>query len=276
MKRSYFAALFLLCAVFIAPENISTVYAQAGKSIRIKGSNIMASMVDEWAKAFAEKNPGINVVVHGGGTAAGFEALFDKGADIAPASRELLEKELQGAAIAGSKPDKMEVGLWAVAIIANPANKLSSLTVEQVRKIFSGEFTNWSEVGGDNEPITVVISQPDSGTSIFLQKTLLEDGYFSSDAKVKNYFYEIMKEVSYKKSAIGFASLTDARKGVKNGWVKILGVKRNAESPAVFPSVETEKNKSYPILQPLYLYWDSNRVPEHVKRFLEFCKKQRE
>lgn len=274
MNRSYHAAVFLLCAVLVASGNVSTAYGQSGKSIRIKGSNIMASMCDEWAKAFTEKNPGLNVVVQGGGTAAGFDALFDKTADIAIATRELFEKELQAAALAESKPQKMAAGQWAVAIITNPGNRLSHLTTEQLRKIFSGEYTNWSEAGGADEPIAVIVSQPDSGTSILLQRTLLEHGYFSSDARVKNYFYDILKEVSYKKSAIGYAGLTDARKGVKNGWVKVLGVKTNAESPVVSPSTETEKNRSYPILQPLYLYWDSDRAPEHLKRFLEFCRKQ--
>jgi phosphate transport system substrate-binding protein len=276
MNRYRCAAISLLCAVIVVPGLFSTAYGQSGKSIRIKGSNIMASMCDEWGKRFAERNPGITVVVQGGGTAAGFEALFDKTAEVVMATQQLSEKEQQAAALAESKPAKLDLGISPIAIVANPGNLLSDLTLEQLRKIFTGDYSRWSELGGPDEQILVMVSPPESGTSIFLRETLLEHGYFSSDAKTKNYFHDTMKEISYKKSAIGYAGLADARKGVKNGWVKILGVKKDAQSQAVFPSAETKKDGSYPILQPLYLYWDDQRVPEHVKKFLEFCKNFRE
>jgi phosphate transport system substrate-binding protein len=250
--------------------------AQSSRSIRIKGSNIMASMCDEWGKAFSQKDPGITVVVVGGGTAAGFEALFDKTADIVMATRRLYEKEAQAAALAETKPEKLTLGRSAVAIVVNPANPISTLTLEQLRMIFTGDYSQWSELGGPDEKILVVTNPPESGTGVFLREALLENGYFSSDAKIKKYFYDVMKEISFKRSAIGYASLTDAQKGVNKGFVKILGVKKDAQSPAKLPSAETEKDGSYPLLQPLYLYWNDQRVPEHVKKFLEFSGKIRE
>jgi phosphate transport system substrate-binding protein len=276
MNRYRFAAILMLCGAFVVSGLSCTAYGQSGKSIRVKGSNIMASMCDEWGKAFTEKNPGITVVVQGGGTAAGFEALFDKTAEVVMATQQLSEKELQAAALAESKPVKLELGTSPIAIVANPGLPFSDLTVEQLRNILTGDYSRWSDLGGPDEQILVIISPPESGTGIFLRETLLEHGYFSSDARTKSYFHDLLREISYKKTAIGYASLADARKGVKNGWVKIIGVKKDAQSPATLPSAETQKDGSYTILQPPYVYWDDQRVPEHVKKFLEFCKTVRE
>ena len=103
----------------------------------------MASIVDNWAKTFSAGNPGIRVLVSGGGategsdgTAAGLEALFDKRADLTMASRQINEKEVQAAALSESKPVEVQVGRVSIAIITHPDNPVRDLTLKQLRKMF--------------------------------------------------------------------------------------------------------------------------------------------
>jgi len=272
-------ALALLLAAMVC---FSSAQEQSGKVIKIRGSNIMASVVDNWAKAFSAANPGIRVMVSGGGgtegsdgTAAGFEALFDKRADLAMASRKIIEKEVQAAALSGSKPFEVQAGQIGLAIMTHPENRVQELTIEQLRKIFTGDFTRWSEVGGLDEPIAVITNQQTSGVGLFLRANVMENGYFTSDAGIRDLYHNIIREISKKKPpAIGYAGFVDAQRGVQNNLIKILGIKKDSGSPTVLPTAETVKNNSYPLSAPVYLYYDNASVGDHVKTFVEFCKQR--
>jgi phosphate transport system substrate-binding protein len=281
MNKRYLTMLGLVLALLLAAMVcFSDAQDQTGKIIRIRGSNIMATLADNWAKAFSDSNPGIRVMVSGGGvtegsdgTATGLEALFDKTADLAMASRQIIEKELQAAALSGSKPVEVPVGRVGIAIITRPENRVQELTYEQLRKIFTGDFTLWSEVGGADEPITVITNQQTSGVALFLRANVMENGYFTSDASIRDLYHNIIREISKKKTpAIGYAGLADAQRAAKTNLIKILGIKKDADSPALLPSAETVKNRSYPLSVPVYFYYDSPTAGDHIKRFVDFCK----
>jgi len=273
MRRIPSRGLIVFCVLFTGFVGLSSGYGQNGKLIKVKGSNIMAGMCDTWATEFNEKNPAIRVHVRGGGTAAGFEALFDRSAELAMASRRILEKELQEAAVSETKAAEMEVARTAVAIVTHPANPIRELTVEQLTAILTGGTVRWDQVGGPKDPIFLIVSPPESGTSMFLRSTLFPQDYLSSDANMRNYFHDILKEVSLKKPpAIGYAGVFDAMKAANAGRVKILALKKDNESQAVAPSLDTIKNGTYPLVMPLYFYWDSGRAPDYLKQFVDFCK----
>jgi len=241
--------------------------------IRMRGSNVMANFCDGIARAFNEKQAEIRVVVSGGGTDAGFEALFEKSAQVVMATREITDKERQAAAVSSVSPERMLVGSQAIAVITNPVNPITELTLEQVRMIFTGEITNWRDVGGPDEQIQVVTSPQISGTAQFLRGLLLEQGYFASDAHARDYYIDIIKEVAAKKPlAIGYAGLLDAERGATKGMVKLLWLKTDPMAKAVYPSIQTMKDGTYPVVQPFYLYWDSNVKRQDVQTFLEFFK----
>jgi len=150
---------------------------------------------------------------------------------------------------------------------------VQELTVEQLRKIFTGDYTRWSEVGGADEPTAVITNQQTSGVALFLRTNVMENGYFTSDASIRDFYHNIIREISKKKPpAIGYAGLADAQRGAKNNLIKILGIKKDADSPAVIPSAETVKNNLYPLSVPVYFYYDSPSAGDHIKRFVDFCK----
>ncbi|MBI5249169.1 MAG: PstS family phosphate ABC transporter substrate-binding protein [Desulfomonile tiedjei] len=273
MMRTSLRGLIAVCVLLIPFLSMTLVHGQASKLIRVKGSNVMAGMCDAWGTEFNNKNPGIRVHVTGGGTAAGIEAVFERTADLAMASRRLIEKELQLAAVSDAKPAEMAVAQTAVVIVTHPANPVKELTLAQLKGILTGEIASWNQVNGPRESIFLITSAPESGTSSFLRNTLFPEDYLSSDANVRNFFHDILKEISLKKPpALGYAGLYDAMKAVQAGRVKLLALKRDENSPAVLPTLETVKDRTYPLIMQLYFYWDKDRAPEHLKQFVDFCK----
>jgi len=244
------------------------------KIIRLKGANVMVNIFDRIGREYATIHPDVRVVVAGGGTAAGFEAYCDRACDIVMASRKINEKEIQTTAVCGARLVEVPAGWECVAVVVNPASRVSELTVEQLGKLLTGELTQWNEVGGPEGPIVVVASPGYTGTAEFLRQCVMGDGYFTSEAVTKDRYFEILKEVQRKPNAIGYAGLTDAEFGVSKGMVKILAMRKDATSPAVRPSAQTLKDGSYPLRQPLYLYWGGPAASKDVRDFLEYFVKQ--
>jgi phosphate transport system substrate-binding protein len=246
--------------------------APAGALI-IRGSNAMAGLVDEWAKAFLEANPGARIMVSGGGTTAGFEALFDKTTPLIMATRKINEKEIQAATLSGIKYSEMQICRDGIAVIANPGNPVRELTIEQLKKIWTGDYTHWKDVGGLDEPILVVTSDQTSGTALFLRSRVMDDGYFTGDARVRDFYNEIIKDVSRTKpAALGYCSFSDAAKAEKNKLVKIMAIKKDEQSTPAVPSADSIRSGSYPLIMPLYLYWNAASSSALVKQFVDFCK----
>lgn len=239
----------------------------------IKGSNAMAGLIDERAKAFAEAHPGTRIMVSGGGTSAGLEALFDKTATLVMATRKINEKEIQAATLAGVKYSETQICRDGVAVITHPANPVGELTLEQLKKIWTGDYTRWKDVGGPDEPILVVTSDQTSGTALFLRNKVMDDGYFTGEARIRDFYNEIIRDVSRAKpAALGYCSFKDADKAEKNKWVKIIAIKKDEQATAVVLSADSMKSGSYPLIMPLYFYWDTASPSPLVKQFADFCK----
>jgi len=246
--------------------------AQDRKIIKLKGANAMVSMCDKIGQEYHTSHPEITVVVQGGTTDQGFEAFCDRTTDIVMASRKMNNKEIQLTTLCGLKLVESQVGWDSIAILVNRSNPVSELTVGQLGKLLSGEYKKWSDAGGPDQPVVVVATERHSGTAQFLQSLVMNDGYLASEAIIKQRYHELMKEIQRKPFAIGYASLLDAQRGVQTGMVKIVGIKKDAESPAVFPSMDTLKTGTYPLLRPLYFYWLGPSARPDIKEFVEFVK----
>jgi phosphate transport system substrate-binding protein len=276
MRQRCMEAAILACLCLALLMGSPSANAQsAERPIRVRGANAMASLCDAWAKDFSTANPGVGVVVAGGGTDAGFDTLFDKTADLVMASRTILVKEMQAAALSDAKPVEIPVCREAIAVITHPDNPIRDLTVDQLGKILRGAYTRWNEVGGPAEPITLLTSPQTSGTAMLLRTAAMENDYFSSDARTRDYYHHMIRELSRKKPpAISYAPLTDAAKAEQQKLVKIVPLRKDGQSPAIRPSPATLKDGSYPLILPLYFYWDDSTVRPIVKTFVEFCRKK--
>src|SRR4030043_2458855 len=118
--------------------------------ITVKGSDTMVNLSQKWAEEYMKKYPNVSIQVTGGGSGTGIAALLNGTTDLANASREMEQKELELAAEQEIKPIQYDVALDGIAIIIHPSNNIDNLTIAQLGDIFTGKITNWKQIGGNN------------------------------------------------------------------------------------------------------------------------------
>ena len=254
---------------------VANLWAQGSKIIRVNGSKYVAYGVLDLARPFMEKNPDFKVEVTCVEPDAAITSLKEKLAHAVMAFGELEEDQVLGAADQGVQLVKQVIGWGAVALIVNRDNPISALTIDQVKKIYSGEYTNWEQVGGPKQPI-VIMSRDEqiSGTETFFRNTMLDGSPFPQNS-VKVFDHDIVRAVWKEKAAMGDARATEAFRGQMRGMVKVLGLKQDDNSPAMMPFVDNAQNNSYPISAPLFLYLRQAIQPELGQPLYRILRAQR-
>jgi len=253
----------LMLAVLIG----AVVLGGCGKKreeLALKGSDTMLHVGEAWAEKFREMNPSVNVSVTGGGSGTGISALINGHTQVAMSSRKIQEKELAEAQKQGKTIREFEVGKDGIAVILHKANPIKELSIDQLRKIFTGQVTNWRQVGGPDREIVLYSRETSSGTYIFFREHVLKNADYSSRALLMPSTVALVQGVAGNESAIGYSGLAYA----EEANVAIIGVKAADDAPALLPSVETIKDGSYPISRPLLLYTLGDPVG-HAKAFID-------
>lgn len=270
-----FAVLFLLLilAACDSGQKESLPSQQGGKSgnqkmVSVKGSDTMVHLTSAWAEQFMKQSSDTQVSVTGGGSGTGIAALLNGTTDICASSREIQKKEKDLAT--QKKIDLVEhvVARDGLAIIVNPANPVAELSLEQLRKIFTGVYSNWKEVGGADMPIIVLSRESSSGTFVFFQEFVLNKADYTPRARLLAGTSALVQSVASDAGAVAYVGLAFALEA--KATVKMTPVKSVAESPAVLPSEETVRAGKYPVARPLYLYTAGAASPS-VKSFVDFA-----
>ncbi|MFH0910000.1 MAG: phosphate ABC transporter substrate-binding protein [Planctomycetota bacterium] len=248
---------------------VPTGRAAEQKTVTVKGSDTMVNLASFWAEAFMKKAPGIDVTVTGGGSGTGIAALLNGTTDICNASRKIQEKELDEAAKRGIAPREHVAALDGIAVVVNPANPVSELTLEQLKKIYIGTYPRWSAVGGPDWAIVLLSRETSSGTYAFFQEEVLGRMDYAPSALLMPATSAIVQAVAEDKGAIGYVGLGYPEEA--KGKVKVLKVKKDKDAPAVAPTVGTVPSGEYPIARALYLY--TNGEPKgSIRAYIDFCR----
>ena len=236
-----------------AGSNASSTAAALSGNVAAGGSTSMKNVIAALTEGFAEVEPGVTVSYDPTGSGAGITGAADKTLDIGLSSRAL--KDDEKADVEGTT-----IALDGIAIIVNNASKVENLTVDQLKQMFTGEITNWSEVGGDDGEIVLIGREAGSGT---------RDG-FESIVDVKDsckYAQEltatgaVISAVEANPLAIGYASLSAVGDTVK--MVTVGGVEC---------SEETVKDGSYKIQRPfVFVTNKSVALSEQAQAFFDFA-----
>ncbi len=260
----FFACVFWSCSAQAEPQS------QMSGSIQIKGSDTMVNLGQAWAEEFMGKNPNASIAVTGGGSGTGIAAIINGTCDIAQASRKMKDQEEALAKQKGREVQEFEVAIDALAVIVNPSNPVSQLSVNQLSDIFTGKVTNWKDLGGADEPILILSRERNSGTHVYFLEHVVRRGNekgpeeYNPKALMLPSSQAIVDEVSTSHGAIGYVGIgyvTDRQKKIAIGKV--------AEGPFVLPSVDSALDKSYPISRPLLMYTSKNPTGS-IKSFLDF------
>ena len=225
------------------------------------GSTSVQPLSEELAAAFMDANPGITVEVQGGGSGQGIKAIAEKIADLGALSREVKDEEK------ASVSKEFVIAKDGVAVVVNPATKVENLTIEQIKKIYTGEIKNWSEVGGEDAPIVVVSREEGSGTRgafTEITKVMVKDAAgqevdsTTKDALVQGSTGAVMQTVATTPNTIGYVSL-----GSLSDAVKALKVEN------VTPTTETVLSGEYKISRP-FLYVAGGELSEAAQMYVDF------
>jgi phosphate transport system substrate-binding protein len=229
--------------------------AEAQVYIQNIGSDTMVNLALAWAEQYQQDFPEVRISVTGGGSGTGIAALLNGTVDIANASRTIKSEELDTARANGFEPVEFTVARDAIAVIVNPENPVSQLTMVQISKIYLGEITNWKELGGEDRPIVCLSRETNSGTHVYFLETVVRLGekdnkdIFSADTLLLPSSEGIISEVRDNPNAIGYDGL-----GYVTAEVKVLAVAPHLGEPYVLPSVETVTDGTYPIARNLFMY----------------------
>ena len=210
-------------------------------TITVTGSTTVLPIAQKAAEAYMAKTPGADIKVSGGGSGVGVQAAGEGTADIGMSSRDVKDSEFQ-------KYTDLKTTVVAgdgIALIVHPTNKVSSLTLDQIKKIYDGNVTNWSQVGGANEKIVVVGRDAASGTREFFWEHVMGKGDFAQGMLEKNSNGAVKTTVALTPGAIGYVGL-----GYIDAEVKAIKVNKNGT--LIEPSVANVINGTYPISRSLY------------------------
>jgi len=164
---------------------------------------------------------------------------------------------------AGKQVREVIVAYDAIAVVVNPNNKVSQLSRTQLEGIFTGKIKNWKEVGGDDMKIIVYSRETSSGTYEFFKESVLKNKNYASSVLSMPATGAIIQSVKQTKGAIGYVGLA-----YLNKEVKALKVSYNGKT-YVEPSVANAKNKTYPVVRPLYYYYELKKEKK-VKPYIDF------
>lgn len=228
-------------------------------SFNVEGSDTMVNLSNSWAEAFMTQNPAVNIAVKGGGSGNGIAALINGTADFANASREIKPEELEQAQAKGENPVATAVARDGIAVVVNPANPVTDLTIEQLGKIYRGEIVNWKEVGGPDKAIVLLSRDSSSGTyEYFKEEVVGKEMNFAKAAKLLPSTQAIVEETTGNDAAIGYVGV-----GYVTADLKVLAVE------GVAASVATVLDGTYPISRELYMYSDGEPA-DSAKAFVDW------
>lgn len=216
---------------------------------KLKGSDTLLPLVQKESENYLKINPKAGITVTGGGSGVGISALMEGTADIAMSSRKIKFDERMKLQKAGKQPVEVIVAYDALAVVVNPGNKVTNLTRQQLEDIFTGKIRNWKDVGGDNMSIVGYSRETSSGTYEFFKEHVLNNKNYMPSILSMPATGAIIQSVGQTKGAIGYVGLAYLNKNVKAIHVSSDG------KNYVAPSFENARNKTYPIVRPLYFYY---------------------
>lgn len=230
---------------------------------KLKGSDTVLPLSQKAAELYSKQNPTSNVTVTGGGSGVGISALMDGTTDVAMASRRIKIDERMKLQEAGKTVVEKIVAWDALAVVVNPKNQISQLTRQQLEDIFTGKVTNWKQVGGADLKIVVYSRETSSGTYEFFKESILKNKNYMSAVLSMPATGAIIQSVSQTPGAIGYVGHAYVNKDVKALKVSYDG------KTFIEPTYANAKNKSYPVVRPLYYYYTKDKE-KSVDPFVKF------
>ena len=242
----------MIGAVFTGCGNNSTSN-DGTVTITVSGSTSVGPLMEKIAEKYEEENSNISIEINQTGSSAGIKDAMDGISQIGMSSRNLKDEE-------AAKVKATVLAYDGVAVITNTGNSVKELTIGQIRDIFTGKITNWSEVGGSNAPIVVVSREAGSGT-----RTAFEEGVeYSEEELVKDAIIskgngDVKTTVSTNENAIGFVSFEYVDDAISS--INVNGIE---------PTAGNVKAGSYALSRPFLAVTNEQYITEDSQKLIDY------
>jgi phosphate transport system substrate-binding protein len=224
-------------------------YAATTKVITVKGSDTMVILAQRWAEKYMAAHPDVTVQVTGGGSGVGISALINGTTDICDASRPMKMSERDKLKVRfGSLGVEIKAARDGLSLYVNDACPVQEMTLDQIKGIYTGQVTNWRDVGGPDGKIIVYGRENSSGTYVYFRDFVLGGKDYTPLMQSMPGTAAVVNAVAKDKMGIGYGGAAYAK------GVRFLKVKKDASSQAYEPSAETVKSGEYPISRYLFMY----------------------
>ncbi len=254
--------MLLAVLMFAAPMS----KAATERELVIKGSDTMVILCQKWAERFMAAHPGTQIQVSGGGSGTGVAALLNRATDIAASSRPMKPKEIAEFVVkVGAKPTETKAALDGISVYVNAANPVKELSLDQLRRIYTGEITNWADVGGRSAPILLYSRENNSGTYVFFKEHVLKEADFSARAQAMVGTASLVNAVEKDPNAIGYGGI-----GYLSKLVHMVAVRAKDGEPAYLAEMGNVVSGVYPISRYLFLYSSPLNDNPRTKQFLDW------
>lgn len=250
MKAKRIISVFLSLVLIFA----FTACGKSGNSVVTDGSTSMEKVIGALGEAFENENSDTSFTYNPTGSGAGIKAVTEGTCDIGLSSRYLKDEEKANGLV------ETVLAYDGIAIVVNPENPVSDLSLETLAKIFTGEIKNWSEIGGNDSEIVLIGREAGSGTRDGFESIVGVEGTCQYRQELTS-TGDVITTVAGNPNAIGYASLASVKESVKA--VSIEGVA---------PSEETVKDGSYSVQRPFVLVTKADTpLSESAQKFFDYA-----
>ncbi len=231
--------------------------------ITIKGSDTMVRLCQRLAEEYMKSHKQTVIQVTGGGSSAGIAALINGSTRICASSRPLTDAENQLAAAKGVEVRRLVVAIDGIAIFLHKDNPITSLTLTQLRGIYTDSITNWRDLGGPDRSIILYGRENNSGTYTYFRQEILGGEDFADRCEPLPGTASVVNAVAHDVNGIGYGGIAWAT------TVKFAGIRTNDSTATVMPSTSTISNRTYPISRELYFFLNGEPTGG-TKEFIEW------
>lgn len=235
------------------------------RATTIKGSDTMVILGQKWAEVYMQTHPGKVLQVTGGGSGTGIAALINGTTTICQSSRSMKNEERQQIQTKfGEAPEEYAVAKDGVTVYVHNENPITALTVDQIRGIYTGAITNWSQVGGTDRPIVVYSRENNSGTYVFFKEHILGGADFMPGAQTLPGTSAVADAVSKDPGGIGYGGYA------YGGGIKHVSVAADSASAPVEPNEANVKSGLYPLARNLFWYTRGGPPAPETKELIDW------
>jgi phosphate transport system substrate-binding protein len=263
--RGWFLGLAMILTL-----TVLGIESWASEAIRVYTVKNISTEVENVAGVFRSRDQQTGVIVTGGVPELGFAPFAVGNVDVLICPQDQLDSTKFSAGT-DFELANTRVGSYGMAIVVSTTLAVNELTLAEVRKLFTGEHTNWAQLGGPNLPIKVYTREPNAGATVYMKTKLLGEANFAPTATELSLDRAIIGQVSRSAGSVGYVRVNR----ISGTSLKAIALKNEAKSPAVAPSEENVRNGSYPLTVVLMAHWNGlSKKAASILSFVNMCKEK--